>query len=159
MYSHRSGAQRAKNCRLDVARFYLSGPKTGMSKRDEMKVKCRAITPCVSSVDVSYLIRSKNSSTLNLACLRICASVDLLTGLCAGTVIFNNSSFVRFCKRMWLPRCRIIVQPPLWSALMIRLYDRLGTLLKAQPLGSKMPLRVPNHLPRVQGKAQSPGEY
>ena len=52
-----------------------------------------------------------NSSRVIRACLSICASVDRLTGLCAGTVSLSTSTRVCLCRRIWLPFWRMMTHP------------------------------------------------
>lgn len=59
---------------------------------------------------------SLNCSTLSLAWLMMWARVERLMGRCAGTTSFSVSLAVRFCNRMWLPRCRTTIHPPRCNA-------------------------------------------
>src|SRR3990170_6904877 len=91
----------ALKLRAERARFLTASNRKSVNAKE----------PSASSACYVAQSNSFNSSTVNLACLRICERVERLIGRWAGTMSLNVSVGVVFCSRIWLPRCRTTTHP------------------------------------------------
>src|SRR3990172_5740478 len=99
----------ALQLRAERARFLTASNRKSVNAKE----------PSASSACYVAQSNSFNSSTVNLACLRIWERVERLIGRWAGTMSLNVSVGVVFCSRIWLPRCRTTTHPARRRARMV----------------------------------------
>src|SRR4030066_760700 len=109
----------ALKLRAERARFLTASNRKSVNAKE----------PSASSACYVAQSNSFNSSTVNLACLRICERVERLIGRWAGTMSLNVSVGVVFCSFIWLPRCRTTTHPARRRARTTAWEFRLGALV------------------------------
>jgi hypothetical protein len=80
-----------RRIRRDSTQLFLTATRSAATSKGAVAESIKSATVRRGSAD-SQRTRLKNCSGVNRACLRTCASVDLLTGRCAGTVTLSNSA-------------------------------------------------------------------